>query len=269
MQTKPVTQGSIIKDQSFDNCRIVETRHSPNVSYDFHSHKEGTITFLIYGSFKEEFCGKEFECGQFDILHKPAGTEHRNVYHKEGAHSLLIEFFNDNNDLNEYSENGKYIPACNTEFAQNLAIKLCSLFYKGSQLVSLAAEELELEISQSNYLLKKEAKIPPWLKKSKEYLDANIFENVTLSCLSEIADVHPVYFARCFRKFYNYPVSQYLHKKRLSNAIKKISSAQHKISEIAYEHGYSDQSHFTHFFKRETGFTPKAFRKRFQSYNLI
>lgn len=267
MQTKPVTQGAVLKDITFDNCRIVETRHAPNVFYDFHAHKESTITFTINGSFTEEFCGNTFHCNMFDLLYKPGGTEHRNSYNQSGTHSLLIEFFDHDNSLKQYEGKGIFIRSVQKEFAKNIAIKLYAFLSSGNELVTLAADELLSEFSRVDVHTQCEKQIPPWLKRTKEYLDENIFEKVSLSQLSKMANVHHVYYARCFRRFFGRSVSQYLHKKRLAEAMMKLQHEDKTNVQLANDFGYTDQSHFTHFFKRETGFTPNVFSKKFRSYN--
>lgn len=263
---KSLTQGTVVRDVSYENCRIVETKHAPNLSYDFHAHAENTVTFILQGSFREEFYGKEFECNQFDLLYKPAYTVHRNNYYKYGTHSLLIEFFEEIDAVGNYKQSGSFISSNQKEFAQNIALKLYSLLEAQNNLASFTADELALEFAKPDTNIENERRPPLWLAKTKEYLEANIFENITLSALSNLANVHPVYYARCFRKFTRYSVSQYIHKKRISAAIEKLTNHNNSISEIANDFGYTDQSHFTHFFKRETGFTPHAFRSRFQSY---
>jgi AraC-like DNA-binding protein len=55
-------------------------------------------------------------------------------------------------------------------------------------------------------------------------------------------------------------VSKLLYRLMLIEAKRELYHRQHSVKEIAYGLGFSDQSYFARFFKKQTGLTPEEFR---------
>ncbi len=55
-------------------------------------------------------------------------------------------------------------------------------------------------------------------------------------------------------------IHSYLLKVRVSHTIDDLANFERSIKEIAYKNGFCSSSHFCSEFKRQTGFTPKAYR---------
>ncbi len=55
-------------------------------------------------------------------------------------------------------------------------------------------------------------------------------------------------------------VSRLLYRLMLIEAKRELYHQQHSVKEIAYGLGFSDQSYFARFFKKQTGLTPEEFR---------
>ncbi|WP_158635330.1 helix-turn-helix transcriptional regulator [Luteimonas cucumeris] len=82
----------------------------------------------------------------------------------------------------------------------------------------------------------------------------------TLKELAAIADFHPVYLARAFRKRYGIAPSDYLRKRRLHKAVSLIAQRR-TLSRAASTLGFVDESHLHRCFVAEFGMTPGAFRR--------
>lgn len=66
-------------------------------------------------------------------------------------------------------------------------------------------------------------------------------------------------FERTFSKYVGVNPKKFASIVRLQNVIQLKSTNIKSMSQLAYENGYYDQSHFNHDFKSLTGLTPKAF----------
>ncbi|WP_366941193.1 helix-turn-helix transcriptional regulator [uncultured Kiloniella sp.] len=67
-------------------------------------------------------------------------------------------------------------------------------------------------------------------------------------------------FNRDFRATYNMPPKQWLKKQRLTYAEKLLRKEDLTITEIAFDIGYENVSHFIKSFKESYGMTPKEYR---------
>jgi AraC-like DNA-binding protein len=66
-------------------------------------------------------------------------------------------------------------------------------------------------------------------------------------------------FERTFSKYVGVNPKKFASIVRLQNVIQMKSKNKKSMSQLAYDNGYYDQSHFIHDFKSLTGLTPKAF----------
>ncbi|WP_159650739.1 AraC family transcriptional regulator [Vibrio atypicus] len=92
----------------------------------------------------------------------------------------------------------------------------------------------------------------------KEFLDDFPQADVSLEDLSKLAGLSPYYLARSFQKEFGLPPHAYQIQARLRVA-KTLLRKGMKISDVAQECGFHDQSHLHRHFKRALGVTPKQF----------
>lgn len=78
--------------------------------------------------------------------------------------------------------------------------------------------------------------------------------------LASIADCHPVYLARVFRRRYGVSPGDYLRKRRLHRAVSLIARTR-TLARAAASLGFVDESHLHRAFVAEFGMTPGAFRR--------
>lgn len=101
------------------------------------------------------------------------------------------------------------------------------------------------------------------VRRAREYLDAHYAENVTLDDLACAAYLSPYHLARVFTDEVGLPPHAYLTQVRIQHA-KHLLSREYPLTAIAYEVGFSDQSHLNRRFKRIVGLTPGQYRKQIQ-----
>ena len=98
-------------------------------------------------------------------------------------------------------------------------------------------------------------------RSAREYIDAHLDTDISLSQLAATFDRSPYYLARAFSKEVGLPPHCYLHTVRIRRA-RELLDAAVSISEVSLAVGYADQSHFTHRFKRLLGITPAQYARR-------
>lgn len=97
---------------------------------------------------------------------------------------------------------------------------------------------------------------------AKDYMDANFNSELRLSEIASVSMMSPNHFLRNFREIFGCSPSQYLSRKRLEEAYKRIVGTELPIKKIAHYVGYSSVNNFNTCFKKKFGHPPGYFRKR-------
>ncbi|MDO4615919.1 MAG: response regulator [Lachnospiraceae bacterium] len=96
------------------------------------------------------------------------------------------------------------------------------------------------------------------------FIQSHYRENIALADAAEEANLTTTYFSFIFHKETGITFSEYLQSCRLNHAKELLAGSGLRIHEIGVQAGYHDMRHFSKVFKKETGMTPKEFRKRNQ-----
>ncbi|HWV07974.1 AraC family transcriptional regulator [Pseudomonas sp. GD03944] len=95
-----------------------------------------------------------------------------------------------------------------------------------------------------------------------DYIDARMEGSISLTELARIADMPVDTFARHFKAETGMAPYMYVIKRRIHRAESLLRNSTMPIVSMAFELGFSSQSHFTSTFKRLTGTTPNAYRQQ-------
>ncbi len=87
-----------------------------------------------------------------------------------------------------------------------------------------------------------------------------LFQPITINELASLSGRSLASFKRDFQKEYDASPKHWINQKRLSHANMVLHNTRKNISEIAYECGFENVSHFIKLFKREYGIAPNAMR---------
>src|SRR5262249_55158942 len=96
-----------------------------------------------------------------------------------------------------------------------------------------------------------------------EYVEQHLDASLTLEHMAAVAHLSAYHFARQFKVATGQPPHQYVIARRVERAqqlLRQDHDLDLSLAEIAAGAGFSDQSHFSHHFKRLTGVTPGRFR---------
>ena len=95
----------------------------------------------------------------------------------------------------------------------------------------------------------------------KEIIEANVFNNLSLDELAKLSRLSLSSFKREFIKHYNNSPAKYIKKRKLQQAAKLLRATNLRISDVAFESGFSDLPHFSKSFQKEYNCSPSVFRK--------
>lgn len=102
---------------------------------------------------------------------------------------------------------------------------------------------------------------PEEIERVQEYVMQNLSELISMDDLAAELNMSKFHFLREFKKATEKTPYQYVIETRLDRATRLLGNPGLSLSDIAYQLGFSDQSHFTRHFKRQYGQSPGRFRR--------
>lgn len=98
----------------------------------------------------------------------------------------------------------------------------------------------------------------------RQIMEANFNFNLSLEEFARLCHRSVSSFKRDFKKFYNVSPGKWLLNKRLEYSALLLKNSDSSITQIVFECGFEDLSHFSRAFKEKFGVSPLNFRKETQ-----
>lgn len=87
---------------------------------------------------------------------------------------------------------------------------------------------------------------------------------LSVTFLAEQMRVSAGYLSHLFGGGADGSLIQYIHQQRVARAIEALGSNKLSVSEIAWACGFTDPGYFSRIFRKQTGLTPQAYRKKLE-----
>ena len=100
------------------------------------------------------------------------------------------------------------------------------------------------------------------VKAMAQYLKFHCGEPFHLDNLAKHINLSKSYCCRVFKRYMKCTISEYLLSCRLTQSTRLLLNTDETIAQIAYECGFGSTSYFIDRFRRKSGFSPQAYRKR-------
>ena len=104
---------------------------------------------------------------------------------------------------------------------------------------------------------------PVAVKRMRDHLDERFADNISMQKLADSVELSPFYLARLFHKVVGLPPHAYQVQRRIHKAKQLIRSGA-KLSSVAVDCGFTDQSHLHRHFKKALGVAPGAYQRMTQ-----
>ncbi len=250
--------GKVLANSQAKGISARPTVYSENDDSDvLHYHETSYLTFVLQGGALAKKRMDEVECFPGTLTFYHAGEPHQCLHQADFTKSINFEV-----EPQFYLENEISEAVLNSSIKQNPNVKFVMLkIYKELQMKDEFSDS-SIEMSLLGLVKSKkalESKRPVWIDKIQEILNDKWNEEVTLQDLSAFANVHPITVSKHFSKYFACTFGEYRRRLKIEKALQLIRINKFSLTEIAYECGFYDQSHFTRTFKQLTGFLPKHY----------
>jgi len=105
-------------------------------------------------------------------------------------------------------------------------------------------------------------RLSPPFHKIEGYIEANLNEPLDVLHLARIIGMSRSHFSRTFRKSTQLTPHRYVMWRRLTRARELVEASDVRLSDIALETGFSDQSHLCRYFSQWIGISPSELRRQ-------
>ena len=248
---------------------LVESAYRPEHSLPAHEHASAFFDLVIDGTCSERVEGRMRDRTCSTLAFHPGGEVHSSCWHGRQPRCFHVEI-----SARLLARMRLYSPIFDRPYclssgvAVRLATRLYYEFRRLDELSLLAIEGLTLELLAENARLASstsERRSPPWLRKVRDLLHEKFTASLTLDEIAGVAGVHPAHVARVFRQIHGCSLGDYLRKLRAEFACRLLTTSDTPLVEIALAAGFSDQSHFSKVFRRQTDMSPTQFRKSYSA----
>ncbi|WP_298861855.1 AraC family transcriptional regulator [uncultured Gimesia sp.] len=143
----------------------------------------------------------------------------------------------------------------------NLKWYLCSkipLFGDGGKVIGVAGVLRDIKVAGTQFQSYQE------LDKVIAYVLEHYQERIQVSDLADLIYLSVSQFDRKFKKLYQITPQKYILRVRINAACQSLIRTEKRISEIALESGFYDQSYFTKQFVNVMDVSPSEYRRKFK-----
>lgn len=231
-------------------------------------YKSLLITHIISGTFTFVQKGKHFTAKEGETVILDCFKQHE-YYTNDSFESIWIHI-NGQNCKQFYEEivksEGNIIRCTDSDHVKKLLFRIFDGMASDNKpseitwsldIYKILAELLNpLHISIKNRVSYEES-----IQDAKKYIYEHLNEQLTVKDISNYIHMSQSHFSRIFRQQTGFSPYDFILISRLNRAKDYLQKTDMSISQIAFEVGFNSESNFIYFFTKNTGVSPRKFRK--------
>jgi len=102
------------------------------------------------------------------------------------------------------------------------------------------------------------------LEEFTELIEIHMFSHKQVSQYADMLNVSPYQLNAITKATLGKTSSEYINDHIILEAKRQLLATANQVNQVAYHLGYNDVSYFVRFFKKQTGYSPEAFRLNFR-----
>ncbi|HJZ79950.1 MAG TPA: AraC family transcriptional regulator [Pyrinomonadaceae bacterium] len=253
-------------EKEVGNFYLTECNYPPNLQVPSHAHENPSFYLVTAGMIAEEHGRMRRDCRVANLVFTPPGEPHSNSTNESGGRCFMVDMKSEwlaaidvaALKLNEWAHFGGGQPVCLAQRAFRESLNLDSI---SSIMIEGLMLELLAEVSRRR--IRFDALSPRWLEDVREILHSRFAEKLTINEIAHLVARHPVHLATQFRRSFKCTIGDYLRELRIETACRRLAGSDDSLTQIAFDCGFADQSHFCRAFKAALGVTASEYRRSF------
>ena len=259
--------GQTNKTIHLNGITLTDTEYT-HARVDWHYHRNAYFTFILQGNVIEGNKKEVYNCSAGSLLFHNWQEPHYNIKpdgFTRGFHIEVEQEWLDGLDF-RLSELTGSINISNPD----LKLLLYKIFREtridddttALSVQSLLLKLLDQMLHDNKFSVKRN---PAWVNRIRDILHDKFCDKLTLADLSKELGIHPVHLSRDFSKYFQCNLAGYIRKLKVQKSLALLARKNNSLSDIAFECGFSDQSHFSRCFKEVNEEGPLEYRKLYFS----
>jgi AraC-like DNA-binding protein/ligand-binding sensor protein len=131
--------------------------------------------------------------------------------------------------------------------------------YEGA-VTLLAAFALQLSELLNRLVTEETNSEPQIVVRAKRFINAHLEERLSLDSVAGHVGVSPFYFCKLFKQATGMTLTEYVNRRRIEWAKRKLVSPNARVTEVAFDVGFQSVSQFNRSFLKYAGVSPTRFR---------
>jgi AraC family transcriptional regulator len=237
-----------------------------------HQHDSLHFSVVLRGGVTETVGGVTEYAGPLSVVAKDAGVMHANQWGDEGARLARLSLPKGTiADLVDDSRRAIAWRWTRDPLVARPFLRLIERRQSGAQVFAAAdCDLLDLVAAFTARRTNEPHGQPPaWLAETMARLCDEWRPQLTGAELAQGARVHPVYLARCVRRWYGLGLGDLLRRERLRHAVCAVANTHTRLSLVAQACGYADEAHLGRDMRAAIGTTPGRYRRLLVAEKMV
>ncbi|WP_164821220.1 AraC family transcriptional regulator [Paenibacillus koleovorans] len=276
----------------------VEIKQGLEVANKLHAHSFFQISYIMKGTCLHRVNGREAVLAKGDLISIPPMSQHQlELLPDKDVELVQIDFMPAllDGSIQSYGDLTHFVHVAFIRPFLDMNDRLLpqlTLTYEGQQRVESIITEIRMELDrrEAGYPLVIKAAVQRLLvltgreyasyadakqgtggaaaasrkffEEAVAYIHSRFREEIKLQDAAARATMSPAYFSTMFKLFKGKSFVEYVNELRLGEAMRLLKETDMGVDGIALETGFNNSTHFYRMFKKTTGLTPAAYRRK-------
>jgi AraC family transcriptional regulator len=238
--------------------------YAPGTHHAPHAHDELNISLVLRGSVRERVGTRLEGAGALSIVLKDPGVTHADEFGPSGALmarlSVQCSAFA---DLVEHPARAEAWRWTHDAVVAAPFLRIVARGLSGEHTFATDDDDVAelLALMSARRSVPAHGDPPNWLRDAVTRMQNDWTPGLTVRDVARTSGVHPVYLARCLRRWYGVAGAHVMRQARLRHAARAIADGGQTVSAVAHATGFADESHLCRELSKAIGVTPARFRR--------